>query len=191
MTEEPDWALIRLRYEAGETGAAISRSLGGTPVKQTIYNRAKAEGWVSPKEAEEAIERLPVAQSFWDTLDERQKMVVQAFALGARTMEDAAARAGVSSRAVRYWREDEHFNRICQMARIQARDDLVANVKRFGENEWRPNAWLLERLYKEEFGQAQAIVQGNTFNILGSVNLGIDRKTEDEREVIDVTPESA
>lgn len=183
---DTNWALIKTLYESGEKAPDISRSMGGHPSKQAIYKRAKKEDWVNPESTRETLERLPVPNTVWDTLSDKQKIVIEAFALGAATIEEAAARATVNKSTVQRWKKDEAFAALCQTARLQARDELVNNIKRFGEKEWRPNAFLLERLWKSEFGQNQAIVQGHTFNVLGSINLGIDRS--EERNVIDVQP---
>lgn len=169
-----DWLLIKVRYEAGESYGAISRSLGGRPTKQAIGQKALRDKWerVNPGET---LKRLPVKSSAWELLKPEQQLVIQAFALGARTVEEAAARACVSQSTIQRWKKDDDFGRLCQAARLQARDELVSKVKDFGSREWRPNAWLLERLWKDEFSAAQQVVHGNTFNVLGSINLGIDR----------------
>lgn len=172
--EKIDWLLIKVRYEAGEALGAISRSLNGRPTKQAIGQKAKRDGWerVNPGET---LKRLPVKSSAWELLKPEQQLVIEAFALGARTIEEAAGRACVDQSTVQRWKKDEDFARLCQAARLQARDQLVSKVKDFGAREWRPNAWLLERLWKDEFGATQQIVHGNTFNVLGSINLGIER----------------
>jgi hypothetical protein len=142
----------------------------------------KKEGWTRPQET---LAKLPVPATDFEGLDLKQQAVIEAFALGASTMEEAAARGCVSVATIYRWKADEKFKKLCDAARLRARDQLVNNIKKFGELEWRPNAWLLEKLYKSEFGQA-AVLQGNTFNILGSINLGIERAPI-EGEAVDVS----
>lgn len=177
LTRSYNWELIRTRWEEGESAYGISKSPGAWPSKQGILNRAQKEGWVKKQDIENDIERLPINQEDWDSLKPAQQMVIEAFSKGVRTIEQAALRAGVSESTVRRWRQDKRFGRLCQAARALARDKLVKRIEQFGQREWRPNAWLLERLEREEFGaQVQPVMQGNTFNILGQVNLGIDRQ---------------
>lgn len=187
MTDKIDWPVIKVRYQSGESLGQISRSLDGRPTKQAIGQRAKREGWERIEPAE-TLKRLPVKSSAWELLKPEQQLVIEAFALGARTIEEAAARACVSQSTIQRWKKDEDFGRLCQAARLQARDELVSKVKDFGSHEWRPNAWLLERLWKDEFGATQAVVHGNTFNVLGSINLGIDRGITIDAQPEDLEP---
>ena len=40
-----DWASIKHRWVKGESAYAISKSLGGTPTKQGISQKAKRQEW--------------------------------------------------------------------------------------------------------------------------------------------------
>ena len=178
-----DWPLIKARYEGGETAGAISRSLGGTPTKQGIYKKANKEGWEKIEIDEPEV--LPVPQGYWDELNDKQRIVVEAFVRGASTIEDAAKRADVSERTIRRWKEDDRFDRLCMAARLATRDRLVSRIDTAGATDWKANAWLLERCFgRDEFAPANASqgFTGNTFNILGRMSLGIERPRKGELE---------
>lgn len=172
--------MVRSRYEAGENPSAISRSLGGKPTRQGIYARIRKEGWEQGNELETPPAKI--VDTYWNELEDNQKAVIEAFSKGARTIELAAERAGVSESTIYRWKKDDRFKRICRSARLAWRDKLVGRIDEAGEREWKANAWLLEKAFSEEFGQKQGPMQGNTFNVLGSIHLGIERSDVPQRE---------
>ena len=175
------WKQIQVRYEAGESPGSISKSLGGKPTRQGIYKRAKAESW--ERVEVEQPEVLPVPSEYWDELNDRQRIVIQAFMQGATTIEEAAKRADVSESTVHRWKQDKRFGNLCTAARLSTRDKLVSRIDIAGSTDWKANAWLLERLYRDEFAPANQQgmgFTGNTFNILGRLSLGIERPTRQE-----------
>lgn len=172
----PDWTQIQVRYESGEVASDIARALGGHPTKQAIYAKAKRDGWQRPNEREATRGSLPVPSSYWEEMDDKQRLVIEAFANGETTIEGAAKRAMVAESTVYRWKHDERFKRLLDCARLATRDKLVSRIMDAGEREWKPNAWLLERLFRDEFAPSHGGIVGNTFNILGRLDLGISRE---------------
>ena len=137
------WDLVRARWEAGES----SRSLGLVdefPSRQAIDQRANKEGWQKQIAPDQVL--AVATPEEWAQLDDRQKVAINAFALGCKTFKDAATRAGVSDTTLGRWREDVAFRRMCEAARLSKRDAYVANIEQHGIKDWRAHAYLLNNL---------------------------------------------
>ena len=175
-----DWELIRARWEAGESANSIARE-PDQPSRQAIDKHAKAEQWQKHVNPSQVVAIAP--PEVWDQLNDKQKVVVNAFALGCKSFRQAALRAGVGESTVSGWKKDDNFRSLCEAARLRKRDAWVASIEEQGERDWRAHAFLLKSLHAEEFGEQNRAPQvGNQFNILGGINLGIERRP---REVID------
>ena len=168
-----DWPTIRARWEAGESANQISKT-EGYPSQVAISKRAKKEGWETLEV--KSFTELPVPKEYWDNLEPNKQIVIQAFARGARTIEEAAARADVHESTVHRWKkQDATFKRLCLAARLKTRDRLVDSVITKADQDWRAAAWYLSKAHADEFGDKGQPIQRNTFNVLGHINLGIPR----------------
>jgi len=107
-----DWPYIQMRFEAGETAYAISKSMGGKPSKQGIAKRVKAEGW-KPSDSSflNVAEQLPsikralaVRQS--KKTPETVAVIADLLSQGC-SLEIAAVTAGISQRTLREWRSSD------------------------------------------------------------------------------------
>lgn len=106
---------------------------------------------------------------------ERGPLVAAAIRKGAPTLSAAARLAGVHPSTVSEWmnrglglddreQTDEmvEFVRLVETARAQFVQDRLDAIKAAGEDpkHWTANAWLLERMFPEEFARRQVIHKG-------------------------------
>jgi hypothetical protein len=178
-----DWNLIKQRYRQGETAYAISKSLNGKPSKNGIANRAEREGWERISDSTRSVaENLPIVRrargsSLGKRSPENIAVILDAISQGA-TEKVAAALAGVSSKTISRWKqEDPKFAMEIHARRAQKTAERIQQVERAAEKNWNAAAWLLERdpHSREEFSKQ------NRQKEMPTVILRIDRSS--------VTPE--
>ncbi|MEX2138593.1 MAG: hypothetical protein WD894_04990 [Pirellulales bacterium] len=72
------------------------------------------------------------------------------------SQKEAARCVGVCPRTVRRaLKTDPNFNRSYCAARTAGKARLLGNIHHAGSRNWRASAWLLERLWPDEFGRRQ------------------------------------
>jgi hypothetical protein len=156
-----DWNLIKQRYRQGETPYAISKSLDGTPSKNGIAKKAEREGWERISESTKSVaENLPIVRrargsSLGKRSPENIAVILDAISQGA-TEKVAAALAGVSSKTITRWKqEDPKFAMEIHARRAQKTAERIQQVERAAEKNWNAAAWLLERdpHSREEFSK--------------------------------------
>jgi hypothetical protein len=89
---------------------------------------------------------------------EVQDAICNAIRHGA-TYQAASEAAGVAYDTFNEWRKDIRakyvkFSEAVRRANADAMLDLIAKVEAAGEKDWRASAWILERRFKSDFGQA-------------------------------------
>lgn len=172
MSYSYDWVAIRALYEEGESPAHIAEK-PGMPTRQAIHQRAKREGWERRDDAVD--ERFPFADD--PDLSAEQQIVLLNIAEGLPA-KWAADKAGVHESTVRRWKKDERFARLCRAAIAWKASRRLGQIE--ASTDWRAQMALLERDSdtRNEFSPPNAgrgMVTGNTFNVLGHIDLGITR----------------
>ncbi len=147
---EFDWKIIKTRWMAGESFFSIAKDKD-MPSRQAMAKRAKKDNWQRVTEVDTTT--LPVDQNYWHTLNVRRQTVIQELAYGAKNISEAAARAGVPKNTVYDWTKNPEYRALCDVARASTRRVLVQRLYDFGERDPKPNQWLLEKLWANEFGQ--------------------------------------
>lgn len=164
-----DWLAIEAMYMTGESPAAIAK-LPNMPRKQTIYEYAQKHGW----QRLDDVPKLSVIP--FEGLTEKQQIVVTELADGA-TQKMAAAIVGVSQQTVSEWKKDLNFRKACMAAVATHAKGQLKKIT--NSTDWRAAGWYLERNpeTREDFAPPNASrgMVGTTFNVLGHVNVGIDR----------------
>jgi hypothetical protein len=179
------WAEIRQRYEAGETAGKISKSLGGSPSKVAINKRARKEGWTVITRLSDKYPALANGNPIIDIdklgqdLPENRAVIVALLGEGC-SYKLAASAVGISDRTLRDWREkDPAFAAKCQAARAADMAEVMASIKRMAKTDFNAAKFRAERdpLTRDEYGTAanRGGILGTTINVLGHVNVGIER----------------
>ena len=71
--------------------------------------------------------------------------------LSGLTQRDAAALAGISEDTLSLWKKDSDFSEQIRGKEIQYKQSLLQGIKEAGKKDWRADAWLLERKFRDEF----------------------------------------
>lgn len=187
MTKAYDWPGIRARWEHGETPGQISRSLGGRPTRQAIDKCAKREDWRRQQISVASITDGAL-KPFFDGLSFEQGVVIQKVCEGW-TQRMAADYAGVNEATVSRWKKLDKFVKALSLAIAVKNGNRLKKIEDSGD--WRAAMALLERDSdsRGEFAppsSGRPTTVGNTFNILGKLDLGIQR----DRQVIDARPQN-
>lgn len=165
-----DWNAIRAMWEAGESASAIARK-DGMPCKQAICQKINAQGWTRVDDIAE-LDVIP-----FDGLDDRQRIVVTRMAKGL-PQRWAAKYAGVSEDTVTRWKQNnEAFAAALEAATAVFVDKQLAKVA--DSSDWRSGLALVERhpATRGDFAPPNAGrgLGQTTFNVLGQVQVGIER----------------
>ena len=77
---------------------------------------------------------------------------------GGATVTGTAFKYGIDRKTIQTWSKHPHFLALVQSKKDFLRDELLNRIKDFGEKNWLPNAWLLERnkAFEGEFAQPKA-----------------------------------
>lgn len=179
------WAEIRQRFEGGETAGMISRSLNGKPTKVAIAKRANKEGWQVRLSAKYPAladgNPLIDLDKLGQDLPENRAVIVALLAEGC-SYKLAASAVGISDRTLRDWRErDPAFAAKCQAARAADMAEVMASIKRMSKTDFQAAKFKAERdpLTRDEYGVPnRGGFVAATFNVLGHVNVGLERSSE-------------
>lgn len=92
--------------------------------------------------------------------DVAERRILDALRDGA-TMALAARAAGISPRTLRRWRDrHEGFNRKVQRAKAEAGADALDTINAAAdEGDWRAAAWMLEKRFPDQYGEASDLPQ--------------------------------
>lgn len=166
------WSQVRAMWEAGNSAGSISRK-SGMPSKQSICVRAKSEAWERVDEHDAELDVIP-----FDGLSIEQQVVVKEMARGL-PQKWAAAVAGVAEVTVSRWKtEHVDFAKAVQAATgVFVRRQLSKVVE---SQDWRSGLAMIERhpATRGEFSPPnvqRGMMVGPTFNVLGQVQVGIQR----------------
>jgi len=179
LTPKTDWTSIQARYEAGEGYADISNSLGGKPTRQAIHQKSRKQGWIRQLKTVDGT-LLPAVQMPQHLIEglEVEKLAVLRGVLEGLTPSDAAAVAGLHKQRVTDWKKsDGRFLLALDAARSLKTRRRQAKID--DDPTWKSAAWLLQHDpdskndYSNEGGKGNLV--GNTFNVLGRIDLGIER----------------
>jgi len=163
MRYEYDWESIQDRYETGETAAAISKKLNGSPTRQGIQLRANREGWIRIlPDTKQAVRNLPSTQepliprAASDELGKRTvgnaRLLLTAFERGA-SPKIAAGLVGLTQDQLKTWMNDDHqFAMEITSRAAQVAAEYVRGIG--GAEDWKAWKWILERdpFSREEYG---------------------------------------
>jgi len=91
-------------------------------------------------------------------------MICKALRHGA-TYRAAAEAAGVAYETFNEWRKDTRpkyakFSDAVKRSEADAQLDLLAKIESFGDKDWRANAWILERRFRQDFGATVDVTTG-------------------------------
>jgi len=184
-----DWFAIRAMFEAGDSISSIAKH-EGMPSKQAISVRSRAEKWrVLGRQSRQLTQRqpsIPVSTEAevipFDGLDDKQRAIVQEIADGA-TQRLAGQMYGVHETTLSNWKNTvpgfAHAILAAKAAKVRRRLSKIDESA-----DWRAAGWLMERDpdSRDEFSPPNAgkgFMTGNTFNVLGHVNLGIEREAKE------------
>ena len=170
-----DWDSIQSRYEAGETAGQIART-PGMPTRQAINKRARKECW------ERKLELFPVASTGTYVpipvdLDPRKKEALDVLSKGGN-YKDAARAARVTEETFRVWRKDPSYLELVLAVETGLKLEMLEHVRQGAARDPKHAQWWLQHHphTKSEFGQGGAKpITGNQLNVLGHINLGIER----------------
>lgn len=187
LTRKFDWAAIRAMFEAGNSPGYIE-DLPEMPSRQAIWERAKREGWQKlDAPLHKSLQVIP-----FEGLNETQRFIVTKVAEGC-TQRLAADMACIDQATISDWKHKPAFARAMLAAKAAKTHRRLAKIDE--STDWRAAGWLVERDPDSRAdyappNQTAGHVVGNTFNVLGQFNLGIERKhSEDEQRTIDATIE--
>jgi transposase-like protein len=86
------------------------------------------------------------------------KTIIDTIRVGGSDV-DACARAGIHQDTFYSWmKQHSDFSEQVTRARWDSKIERIARIRKHGENDWRADAWYLERRWPEEFAQ-QLIVK--------------------------------
>jgi len=182
---EDVWDAVKAMWMAGNSASSIGNKQG-LPTKQAICDRIKSEGWERIDKPDESLAVIP-----FDGLSPQQQIVATKIGQGL-TQKDAAAFAGITPETVSVWvKNDPNFLKAKQAAvAVKA----ARRVKRIEDAEdWRAATWLLERDpdSRTDYGPPRAPVPTlphMMFNVLGQVQVGMDRSPEPQAITVEATP---
>jgi hypothetical protein len=87
--------------------------------------------------------------------------IMQAISIGGSD-KDACELSGIDQATFYRWlHEKQEFSEQVTRARVQGKLGRIGRIKKHGENDWRADAWYLERRWPEEYAQ-QLIVKVTT-----------------------------
>lgn len=85
------------------------------------------------------------------------KRLTDAIRLGGSD-RDACVFAGISEDTLANWRKTKpDFSESIDRARMDGKLQRIGRIKKHGENDWRADAWYLERRWPEEYAQTYII----------------------------------
>ena len=178
------WAEIRSRWEHGESGSQIART-PGYPSHVAINKRAKREWERISEPLRSGNNRnalvIPV------DMDPRRKAALEAIMIGAN-YRDAAQAAHVSEDSFLAWRRDPAYAALVKAAETGLKLKMLHRIDRGSERDPKYAAWWLQHhpTSRSEFGNSGGSPQGNTFNLLANINLGIDRTSDPRDESVTI-----
>lgn len=166
-----DWAIVRQRFEAGESANSIGLDVGIT--RQAIFKRAKKGVWrkqgaLKPIESHQTGARGLASPT-------RMNGVIEAVERGL-TLAQAAAVIGVHRNTVRHWREgNEDFADAVEAAEARRIETQLNNMLTAAKTDWRASHQLL-RAFDKRFSDAR----GDGHAPAVTVHIGSDRSTVDD-----------
>ena len=180
-----DWGAIRAMWEAGEAATSIAKK-AGMPCKQAICQRANKEEWQRVDALDAELEVIP-----FEGLDDRQRVVVTRMAKGL-PQKWAAKYAGVSEDTVTRWKQsNQAFAAALEAATAVFVDKQLAKVAE--SSDWRSGLALVERhpATRGDFAPPNAGrgLGQTTFNVLGQVQVGIERLENVQPRLIEAVVE--
>ena len=84
------------------------------------------------------------------------KEILTVIAIGG-TDKDAYEYAGVSAETFYQWLKKPEFLEQVTRERLKGKVNIIKSIREQGKNDWRANAWYLERRYPQEFAQQMVI----------------------------------
>lgn len=170
-TGYPDdvWDAVRAMWMAGSSANAIAKN-EGMPSKQAICVRAKEDGWERVDKVDPALELIP-----FDGLSDKQRFAITKIAEGL-PKHMAAALVGVHRTTLSDWISHDPTFATALQAAIAAK--TYRRLKKVEQTEdWKASTWLLERDKdsREDFGAPKQAMPPMNFNVLGHVQVGLDR----------------
>ena len=165
-----DWAIVRQRFEAGESANSIGLDIGVT--RQAIFKRAKKGAWreqgaLKPIESHQTGARGLASPT-------RMNGVIEAVERGL-TLAQAAAIIGVHRNTVRHWREgNEYFADAVEAAEARRIETQLNNMLTAARTDWRASHQLL-RAFDKRFSDARGDGHAPTVTVhIGSDRLAVD-----------------
>ena len=79
--------------------------------------------------------------------------ILNAISIGGSD-KDAYTAAGISKETFYQWMQKPEFSDQILRARARSKVLRIGRIKKHGENDWRADAWYLERRYPEEYAQS-------------------------------------
>jgi transcriptional regulator with XRE-family HTH domain len=183
---ESTWEAIRAMWMAGSSASSIAQK-DGMPSKQAICVKAKEEGWEKLDRVDEELELIP-----FDGLTEQQCFAVRKLADGL-PKKHVAALCGIDPTTLSRWLSDNADFAKAAQAAIAAK--TYRRLKKVESTEdWKAQTWLLERDKdsREEFGAPkQSPPAAFNFNVLGHMQVGIERAQTEQPALIEATSDAA
>lgn len=84
------------------------------------------------------------------------KEILTVISIGG-TDKDAYEYAGVSAETFYQWLKKPEFLEQVTRERLKGKVNIIKSIREQGKNDWRANAWYLERRYPQEFAQQMVI----------------------------------
>jgi hypothetical protein len=95
---------------------------------------------------------------------EVEEAICNAIISGA-TYRAASEAAGIAYETFNEWMKDERpqyvkFSDSIRAANGKARTELIKKIRKHGDKDWRALAWILERRFKDEYGNSVDVTTG-------------------------------
>lgn len=179
-----DWALIKARYQQGETTHIISKDY--TMSRQAIDQKCEREGWAVERSSRGWLDLIKAKskakQSFGKMTPTNQAVILDLIRFGMSPWA-AGQMCGLSTNAVKSWRDkDEDFNMLCISAARDFHLEKLAVINR--TNDWQAASKALQMNWatKEEYAEKKETHSG-VIKVELSFNRGADFKQPDIIEV--------
>jgi hypothetical protein len=118
--------------------------------------------------------------------DELEQTICNAIVDGA-TYAAASEAAGIAYSTFNEWMKDERprflkFSEAVRQANARARTELIRQIKQHGRKDWRALAWILERRFKDEYGNSMDLTSNGKELTLKIIPASQDTNADDSGE---------